>query len=374
MYADCIGTRTQPSDWSQIAFGNRGPLAMRPLPLLVLALAPGSAAKGVNPFSGGRHDYTLTLNSVTFVYSRNPPYGQAPLANYVTARAEVRLPDAAVMPIYLPYAPSRAEEELRIKLAMALPSRHQCTVPPRNIVISAMSRQQLVFRVVAPELCPAPQGDVEAAILALFGDVPREAVSGVTSLIPSELCRAGLSDACPIGNRCGPGVCNRGRCTQGRGDYMCECDSWRDPTTDDVTSVTGVRCELGRRNCTACGQHAHCSPGGCSCNGVSIRDNKTGDCRLRDTCSELQPCRFGSSCQGFHRGVVCTCLFGFEGGLCGTLNGWVALVGLLLLVSLPVCIAIACCKSGPGGYNKLHTPPTPRPRYHQRTQAAWRGR
>jgi hypothetical protein len=284
----------------------------------------------------------LSMNSVTFVYSRNPPYGQIPVANYVTARAEVRLAADATLPIYSPYFPSDTEENIRTQISAALPNRRECSVPLHNIVVSGLTRSQLVIRVLAPELCAAPVADVDGAIEHVFGDVPREVVAGATSLRLTDLCHAGFPDGCPSGGRCAPGVCNSGHCLEARGDYVCECWTGRDPANDSVTSFAGVRCELGRRTCAGCGMHAHCSPGGCTCNSAAVADNSTSRCHLRDPCAELHPCAFGSDCLPHQHGVVCICAPGFEGALCQRASAWAAVLGLVL-VALPVCLAAAAC-------------------------------
>ena len=303
----------------------------------VLLLSGIADAKGSRFGNGGQRarEYIVTLNSVRLLYYSDSYIGAAggPVANYITARAELSLNSSVVLPLYAPaYVSSPTiEDELRRSIWAQLPARRECTVGVNNIVVSGLSRTQIVFRVLAPAMCAPPEDDVDNAIASLFGG-EREIVSGVLRLSTDEhstqreLCASGFLEC--EANRCARGMCGEGHCHDVRGDYLCECHIGRDWRNDDVYSFSGVRCGGPRRTCAACGTGATCSISGCTCLHPYI--NRSGGCHHRRPCAELAPCMFGS-CADLGRSFQCACPVGFSGALCGTMSPSLAILGPAVL-------------------------------------------
>jgi len=329
---------------------------LRALFPILVANAAVVAAKGFflrGPTASRRH-FFLTLNSHRFLYYSDSYIGAtgAVVANYVTARAELSLNSSTVLPTYLPaYVGSPAEDEVRRRIWEHLPNRRECTVPLRNVVVSGLSRTQVVFRVLAPAQCAAPEDDVDAAITAALGTaVDRELVSS-TLLVHEqpgasnrELCAAGFAE-CGAGPHCAWRSCGSGHCSAARGDYLCSCHESRSPIDNVVTARSGVRCAGPARTCT-CVAGGTCSVGGCTCMSAFI--NRSGAaCARRHACAELAPCAWGTcAAAGVH--FRCTCLAGFQGARCDTLSAAMACAGLATLalaVGVTVHAARRCTKA-----------------------------
>ena len=306
---------------------------------LLLLFVDEVDAKGrfFGPASTSRQ-YFVTLNSARFLYYSDGYVGAqaAPVANYVTARAEIHINASTPLPVYTPaYVPSQVEEEIRRSIWAALPARRECTVTLRDIVIPAVVRTQVVLKILAPPACGPPVDDVDNAITEVFGPVDREVTTGSLRLsennagMQQELCVAGFVNCERSPHFCAYGTCGKGACRYGNGDYICACETQRDPDTNIVTVASGVRCNKMDTSCQ-CTTGGTCSVSGCTCLQPYINVSGTG-CEFRNPCTELRPCASGECVTTVHGRFACLCSPGWAGIRCDLLSPGAVVAGLLML-------------------------------------------